>query len=291
MEFPNTMWHSLKVSGLPLAWLDCIHGFAAQPLHAPPLDSAIEICALAAPDMLESSAPAQVLATEFVRAQLQSGAPATLFLRKDIPVGNPRGLMPLTAALAQQWLLGGFLSLHAAVLQWQGRTLMVLGDSHAGKSTLVRGALQIGARVLSDDLVRISLREAAFFAHSLRGFVRFRGDQFSPETMIWIRPGDARFAARLALDGIVFLQAADGARDAHSQTESISLLDATAQLINQSAPLFLQNAFPIERQLLLNAIAALLKALPRIRARTGLDVVHAPQQAFAILTEALWPNA
>jgi hypothetical protein len=281
------MWHSLKVSGLPFAWLDCIHGFAPQPLHAPPLHTAIEIDALAAPP--KSIAPELVLATEFVRAQLQSGLPARLTLLKEIPVGNPKGLMPLTAALAQQFLLGGFLSLHAAVLQWQGRTLMVLGDSHAGKSTLIRGALQIGASVLSDDLVRISLCEAQFFAHSLRGFVRFRGDQCTPETMIWIRPGDARFATRLALDGIVFLQA-DGARGAQSQTESISLLDATAQLINQSAPLFLQVAFPIERQLLLAAIGRLLKTLPHVRARTGLDVIHAPQHAFAILTEALWPS-
>jgi hypothetical protein len=296
------IWQSLRVSGLPAECLDYIHGFVAAHGVAAPLNSVIEISGLPSMKAVDGSADASPLRlqTEFVSATLSSGASAQVRLLKNLPVGDPKALLPLTAALTQQWLLAGFLSMHAAVLTLKRGTLLVLGNSHAGKSTLVRAALAIGARVVSDDLVRIAVTEAPpsvaldnqvieICASSLRGFVRFRAGRHSTEETILIRPGDARFLQHAVIDGIVFLRSETpgNPRAAQTQIGAISELEASAQMINQSAPLFLQGSFPIERQLLLRIIQRLVAKLPRVHALTGLDVYTAPEQAFEILTEAL----
>jgi hypothetical protein len=294
------VWHALQISGLAKAWLDHMHGFANAPFPAAPLHAPIEITpelslSLAKTGQVSLSkaqALPRTMQTEFVHATLCSGVPASLSLLQPLPIGDLKALMPLTAALAQQWLLAGFLTMHAAVVQLPAGTVLVLGDSLAGKSTLIRAALSVGARVVSDDLVRISWAGEAFIAHNLRGFLRFRGDEQKAEEMIWIRPNDARFCESLALDGIVCLQswpANSAGRAPHTQAQAVGKLEATAQLINQSAPLFLQGSFPIERQLLVTAIQHMLAKLPCIQARTGSDVMVDPERAFAVLTDALWP--
>ena len=181
-SIPNAcslVWQSLWISGLSTKWLDCAHGFAEPPDEIFPVEQPILISALR-----DFGAPLQTtmgLETEFGRVELCSNAAARLNLKKSIPIGNPKTLLPLTAALTQQWLLAGSLSVHAAVFQVNKRTLLVLGNSLAGKSTLVRSALQVGATVVSDDLVRLAFnplppdsRTQQIVAHSLRGFVRFR---------------------------------------------------------------------------------------------------------------------
>ncbi len=233
------------------------------------------------------------LGNEFGSVQLQSNAPARLIFHTVMPIGNPLALLPLTAALAQQWLLAGSMSLHAAAIKVKQRTLLVLGNSQAGKSTLVRSALHLGATVVSDDLVRLTadpvFKGAQIIAHSLRGFVRFRAVGVLPEKCIWIHPSDQRFAPSLAIDAVVFLDSAP--RTAQTAIGSISILEATAQLINQSAPLFLQRGFDIERAYMLAFIHRLLRQVPIIRATTGFDILHTPESAFARLLDAIWPNA
>jgi hypothetical protein len=291
------IWKSLSVTGLPTECLDYVHGFVAAPEVSAPLNSVIEISGLQSLKPIDRSADTSPLRlkTEFVSATLSSGASAEVLLLRNLPAGDPKALLPLTAALTQQWLLAGFLSMHAAVVTLKRGTLLVLGNSHAGKSTLVRAALAIGARVVTDDLVRIAATETTaetaskINASSLRGFVRFRGDHQASDETILIRSGDARFLEQATIDGMVFLQSetAGNPRAAQTRVGAISELEASAQLINQSAPLFLQGSFPIERQLLLRFIQRLLAKLPRVQALTGRDVHTAPEQAFQTLTDAL----
>lgn len=288
-------WQTLWISGLPTRWLDCAHGFVEAPDHTFPVAEPIIISA-----MRDFGAPAQTtmcLETEFGRVELCSNASARLNFTKPIPIGNPKALLPLTAALTQQWLLSGSLTLHAAVFQVNHRTLLVLGNSLAGKSTLVRSALQIGATVVSDDLVRLSFSTAQppdmpdeqIIAHSLRGFVRFRQAGNLPEQCIWIDPSDRRFVSSMKIDAVVFLDSAP--RATQTVIGTISVLEATAQLINQSAPLFLRRGFQFERAKMVVFIQRILQQLPTIRATSGFDFLNSPERAFSRLLAAIWPNA
>ncbi len=291
-------WQSLRIAGLPTAWLDCIHGYGAKPIEPVALATPVLISALRFRGE-ENKGSSFLLETEFVSTQLHANAAAQLKFLKPLPVGDPKGLMPLTAALTQQWLISDSLSMHAAVFQLHGRTLMVLGNSHAGKSTLVRSAMLLGARVVSDDFVRLKFQTASdndlerravqVSAISLRGFVRFRALGTLPDELIWIRPEDPRFADTLPIDAVVFLDSK--ARGARTEIQAITQLEATAQLINQCAPLFLRHEFQFERAKMLQLIRILLKGIPVLRATTGFDVINTPKLQFARLYKALWPEA
>jgi len=288
------IWQTLWITGLSAKWLDCAHSFAEPPRHIFPVGLPILISAWS--NRSAASETTLRLETEFAHVELCSNAASRLNFRKSLPIGNPKALLPLTAALSQQWLLSGSLSLHAAVFQVNQRTLLVLGNSLTGKSTLVRSALQIGATVVSDDLVRLAFNNTLeqdcprlqIVAHSLRGFVRFRQVGTLPEQCIWIDPSDRRFAPSMAIDAVVFLDSAP--RTAQTVISDISILEATAQLINQSAPLFLQHGFQFERAKMLAFIHRLLRQVPSIRATTGFDILNSPERAFHRLLASIWPN-
>lgn len=291
----HASWQSLWLKGLPASCLDCVHGFLAPPQPAFPVDLPILISA--ARDFTVPSVTSVCLETEFSRVELCSNSAARLNFKRSISDGSSKDLLPLTAALAQQWLLSGSLSLHAAVFKVNGRTLLVLGNSLAGKSTLVRSAMQIGATVVSDDLVRLTFSSSAFsdfperriIAHSLRGFVRFRQVASLPEQCVFIDSADSRFAPSMAIDGVVFLDSAP--RSEATLYSNISVLEATAQLINQSAPLFMRSGFQAERSNMLSFIHRLLQQVPFIRANTGFDVLNSPELTFQRLLASIWPNS
>ena len=287
-------WQTLWVDGLATAWLDCAHGFVEQPDHLFPVEQPILISAQR--DFRVADETTMRLETEFGSVELCSNSAARLNFKKSMPIGNPKALLPLTAALTQQWLLSGSLALHAAVFQVNQRSLLVLGNSLAGKSTLVRSALQMGAAVVSDDLVRLAFKPSSLdnpsqqiIAHTLRGFVRFRQIGALPEQSIWIDPCDQRFASSMKIDAMVFLDSAP--RATQTEISTISVLEATAQLINQSAPLFLQRGFQSERAKMLAFIQRLLQQVPIVRATTGFDILNSPELAFPRLLAAIWPNA
>ncbi len=284
------MW----ISGLPANWLDYAHGFVRSPDLT--FQRGMPILVSAHSNAVTSDDQPLCLESEFGRVELRSNSAARLRFIKPVPIGDQKALLPLTAALAQQWLLSGSLSLHGAVFQVNQRTLLVLGNSLAGKSTLVRSALAVGAKVVSDDLVRLNFNPllhsdctGQIIAHSLRGFVRFRQAGALPEECIWIDASDPRFAPSMAIDAVVFLDSAP--RCELTVISSISVLEATAQLINQSAPLFLQRGFQIERTKMLAFIHRLLQQVPIIRATTGFDILNSPARAFQRLLTAIWPDA
>jgi hypothetical protein len=62
--------------------------------------------------------------------------------------------------------LRGQLCLHGSIIELADRTIAVLGDSGAGKSTIAAALIKSGARLLSDDLIVISNTIEGVFVHS-----------------------------------------------------------------------------------------------------------------------------
>jgi hypothetical protein len=72
--------------------------------------------------------------------------------------------------------LPGTVRLHAAAIEWQGRTLLIPARSRAGKSTLTAAMVRLGATCISDDSVYV-LPSGGVFAlpRPIRLRTRFRG--------------------------------------------------------------------------------------------------------------------
>ncbi len=70
------------------------------------------------------------------------------------------------------------LNLHASVVAMDGRGLLILGTSGAGKSGLALRLMALGARLVADDRVLISRRGPSLVSSAppaLRGLVEARG--------------------------------------------------------------------------------------------------------------------
>jgi hypothetical protein len=71
----------------------------------------------------------------------------------------------LSFALSFALLRMGDETLHATVIESEGRAIGFLGDSGAGKSTLASYFLRKGSRLVTDDLLRVTFRNQSVIAH------------------------------------------------------------------------------------------------------------------------------
>jgi HPr kinase/phosphorylase len=73
---------------------------------------------------------------------------------------------------------GGALTLHASAVAWQGRAALILGPSGSGKSALALNLMALGAVLVADDRVRVSVEGSRLIAASpeaIRGRIEARG--------------------------------------------------------------------------------------------------------------------
>jgi hypothetical protein len=217
------------------------------------------------------------------RTVLSSGMAARL---SNSNIENPQHMLrvpePIAAAVSQQWLLRGILPLHAALIVYAGRSLLVVGQSHAGKSTLTKCAHRAGAAVVSDDFIRVTAAAsgARLIGHRVRGFLRERTE--SGEQHYWLNPEHAQ----APIDGLVFL---DGVRTRSPLTTiaTASALSATMELFRQSSPLFLLPEFPAEAAELRRLVAGLVK-LPMCKVQTGTDLIEDTDQVLQRIQSQLF---
>ncbi|MCR9150012.1 MAG: HPr kinase/phosphatase C-terminal domain-containing protein [Rhodobacteraceae bacterium] len=70
------------------------------------------------------------------------------------------------------------MTLHASAVAWQGRAALILGPSGSGKSALALNLMALGAVLVADDRVRVSVEGSRLIAASpeaIRGRIEARG--------------------------------------------------------------------------------------------------------------------
>ena len=75
-------------------------------------------------------------------------------------------------------MTGDGLLLHATCVAVDGRGILIIGPSGAGKSALGLQLIALGARLVADDQVALSLRDGALWAAcppTIRGMIEARG--------------------------------------------------------------------------------------------------------------------
>jgi hypothetical protein len=258
-------WFGLQLKGLNADDLDKLHGFSPG-LELAWSDSAT----IGVTDSKTDHRNSTVLQTDLIRAELRPDCAAQLRCLTDNPLvlsTNRSQFKPLFAALSQQWLRLGQLALHGAVLRLGAQQVLVLGESHSGKSTLTTAALKHQAEVVSDDYVL--LRDASQrYAQRLRGFLRIRTD--AGEKHYIIPKSHALFPEQLQLDAVLLLKA--GERQVQSQLFAVSPLQVMSEALQQSAAFFMRPEFPVERDQLIRLTRA-ISQLPALGMLGGFDVV------------------
>jgi len=204
---------------------------------------------------------------------------------------------PLNLLMAQQWARLARFPLHAAALSWKGRGILILGEQGAGKSSLVLAASSQGGEIVSDDWLLAGTVHGTVRAERLREFLMFRagapwrafGQRLQSVTRQTVSPGpDGRavlpipdshpaFPVWIPIEHVLFLQAPEGERPAHSRLEPIHQSRLLAGLVEASMPLLLTGEFSRERNRLMAVFQTLSGELPASAAELGLDLMHAPE--------------
>lgn len=186
----------------------------------------------------------------------------------------------------------GLIPLHACAVEIDGRTVLIAGESGAGKSSLMAGLLGCGASLVSDDLTAITVLDGAAVALPGRTTIRVgpaiaqwtEGEECAPPSAETrgkhvIRPA-ARMRAALPVAGLISLGAPSGpmpplARGAHLARHlfrpvwlaALPNHRARRQELLDLASLMPVIGFP--------AIDATGEAVHRTRARRALEAIRA----------------
>jgi hypothetical protein len=91
--------------------------------------------------------------------------------------GADQSLIPLLVAgtlLSAMLMLDGHMVLHASAVEVEGRTVAFVGTSGSGKSTLATMACLAGARLVSDDVLRVGVIDGVAVCHRGSTHLRLR---------------------------------------------------------------------------------------------------------------------
>lgn len=181
--------------------------------------------------------------------------------------------------------LGGALVHGAGIVDPRGRAWLLVGDTHAGKSTTCTSLVAHGWRFLADDQVILHERRDGALAltgwprraHLDRGWAAGRVTGVRDEVELTARWGD-RWLPRATLGGVILPGVVAGATTHGAPVAAPAALEA---LVRQS-PWLLADAAVARRQLALLARAA---ALPSRRLVLGADSYARGQVLARVLEE------
>ncbi len=230
-----------------------------------------------------------------------SNAAARVQITSSHAPGDPRHLPTAFGfAFAQQWARLGHACIHGALLQVDGRGVLVLGQRGAGKSVLATSALAAGGAIVSDDHLLVGQKEGALLGERIRAFLSLRQSWaartlFSGSRDVWRRnardtraflrvdDADPRFPDHCRIDSLWLLQRPRAGRRRESMLEPVSQSAAFAALISATQPLLLGQSFPHERDLLTSLFIRLASQTRPARLETGQDIVLEPQATWKTL--------
>lgn len=217
---------------------------------------------------------------------------------------EPRWGGTLATAVSHALAGRGVLVLHAAAVQVDDLSMLILGDSGSGKSTLCAAVLHAGGRVLSDDLIAAGCPTAGAPADPrlrpmrrdlyvtrgtrpvlpphLRGLLR--GGRLQDKLYLPRAAAAAAFCDELGVDCILALSPPAPRRD-RTRLRPASQAEALAALINASA--HLHSSLSGLRHLLLPAAAALAGGAPAFAVSIGSGLLETPAAEVAALRAAL----
>ena len=227
-----------------------------------------------------------------------SDVAATVQFEPTHTPGDPRHLpTALGFAFAQQWARLGHACVHGALLEVEGRGVLVLGQRGAGKSVLATSALVAGGGIVSDDYLLAGEHENELLGERIRAFVSLRqswaartlfassNDAWQPNrsgtrAFLQPHPSDPRFPAHHRIDHVWVLARPRAGRRAESSLEPISQATFFTALVAATQPLLLGPDFPHEQRLLSRLFTRLASRARPARLETGQDIVLAPQAAW-----------
>jgi hypothetical protein len=210
----------------------------------------------------------------------------------------------LEAALIHALAMGGYVVNHAAAFEVDGAELLVVGPSHAGKSTLSAAVLAAGGTVVSDDSVILGLSDDGTpSTGALRRdlWLREGSVELLPEALrarLWeassfgerrwaLQREDFadRFRTRIQPGAVVLLRRDRRLRA--SRIRKVSSAEGLAGLIMTSSPLFLSGRYPVERERCMPGLLAVVNGVPCFEARMGNDLVDDPVTTVQRLVDAI----
>ena len=210
----------------------------------------------------------------------------------------------LETALIHALALGGYVVNHAAALEVSGATLLAVGPSRTGKSTLCAAVLAAGGAVISDDSVILGLDdEGAPSAGALRrdlwlreGSVELLPDELRARLWEASSFGERHwglertafpelFRTRVRPKAIVLLYR--DRRVTGYQLRRVSSAEGLAGLILASSPLFLSGRYPVERERCMPGLEALVNGAPCFEVRMGRALVEDPAATVQRLAEEI----
>jgi len=211
----------------------------------------------------------------------------------------------LEVVLIHALALGGCVVNHAAALEIGATELLVVGQSHAGKSTLCAAALAAGGAVVSDDSVILGLDEnESPLAGGLRRDLWLRDgsveilpaplrarlretESFGEERRWGLERAEfpQLFRTRMRPQAIVLLRR--DLRIREFALRRVSSADGLAGLILTSSPLFLSGRYPVEREKCMPVLLALVNGALCFEVRMGRALVEDPVATVCRLVEEI----
>lgn len=223
---------------------------------------------------------------------ISEGEPSCdLALAADVVLDEP---VAAGIALFRAFALQDAIWTHALAFEYAGRSVLALGPSYSGKSTLAAALIAAGGRLVSDDSVLVHATAGDRpTAHCLRDFMRVRqpSEQLLPASIRrHLHPSERKDSWTLELatlddhrrlattpDTLWLLDATEDARPFTSSVRTATQSEALSHWIDATIPCFFHSTWPDERRRLLAMVSRFVADAELHAISFGHDLMSAPQ--------------